>query len=68
MNLRESLVFDIKKKRELSSLDDEFVSELVEDYFLKNKKIRNMLENHPKLQKSKDYKKVIKKLRKSLIF
>ena len=66
MNLRESLVFDIKKKRELSSLDDEFVSELVENYFLKNKKIRNLLENHPRFQKSKDYKIVIKELRKIL--
>nr|MBI4157144.1 hypothetical protein [Candidatus Woesearchaeota archaeon] len=56
MNLKESLVFDIKKKRELSSLDDEFVSELVNDYFLKNKKIKTLLENHPRFQKSKDYK------------
>lgn len=66
MNLKSSLIVDLKNKKELSPLDDDFLKDLILDYFLKNKKLLLVLENHPKLKKSKEYKIVLKDLRKVL--
>ena len=44
MNLKDTLIIDLKNKKELSTLDDDFLLSLVEDYFLKNKKLVISLE------------------------
>lgn len=60
------IVKRLKEKRILKSLSDEFVEEQVELYFEKNLPTRKVLEKHPKPFKSKEFKRVLKDLRKKL--
>lgn len=62
----ESFVAEIKKKKNLSSLPDDFVKVLVEDFFVKYPKVRTVLASHPKPLKSKDFKFMLKEVRKRL--
>ncbi len=56
----------IKKKRELSSLDNDFIKRIVDFYFVKNPKIKKKLEAHPKIEKSKEFEIFFKDIRKIL--
>lgn len=60
------IISDVKKKKTLRSLDSSFVKQLILDYFEKNKKVKRKLEAHPRFQKSKDYKVMLKFLRRTL--
>ncbi len=60
------IISDVKKKKTLHSLDSSFVEQLILDYFNKNPNIKKKLEAHPKPKKSKDYKVMLKYLRKTL--
>lgn len=60
------IVDDVKKKKTLSALDSSFVRQLILEYLDKNKKVKNLLESHPRFQKAKEYKVMLKCLRKVL--
>ncbi len=60
------IISDVKKKKTLHSLDSSFVEQLILEYFSKNPGIKKKLESHPKIRKSKDYKTLLKCLRKTL--
>jgi 16S rRNA (guanine(1405)-N(7))-methyltransferase len=60
------IVADVKKKKTLSSLDDSFVEKLIGEYFDKNKKVKRILDAHPRFQKAKEYKVMLKHLRRTL--
>jgi len=60
------IVSDVKKKKTLRALDPFFVKKLILEYFDKNKKVVRILESHPKFQKSKEYKTMLKHLRRVL--
>ena len=62
----DSFVAEIKKKKNLSSLPDNFVKALVEEFFVKYPKMKSILESHPKPLKSKDFKFMLKEVRKRL--
>lgn len=62
----DSFVAEIKKKKNLNSLPDDFVQALVEEFFVKYPKMRGILESHPKPLKSKDFKFMLKEVRKRL--
>lgn len=64
--LIKDVVKKLKEKRILKSLSDEFVKNQVELYFKKNIHARKILEKHPKPLKSKEFKRVLKDLRKRL--
>jgi len=57
---------EIKKKKVLSSLSDDFVKRLLLEFFKEYPQIRTNLEAHPKFLKSKDYKFLLKDIRKNL--
>lgn len=56
----------IKSKKQLSSLEDKFVEKLILKFFENNPKLKARLENHPKIEKSKEFKVVVKSVRKEL--
>ena len=60
------IINKIKEKKSLSNLDDEIVEECIKDYFKKNPKIKVILEKHPKPEKSKKFKNIIKEIRNEL--
>lgn len=60
------IVSDVKSKRSLKSLDSDFVKSLVLDYFSKYPHVKKRLDSHPRFQKSKDYKSMVKYVRKLL--
>lgn len=60
------VVSDVKSKKSLKSLDSSFVKGLVLDYFSKYTHIQRRLDSHPRFQKSKDYKFMVKYVRKML--
>ncbi len=62
----DSFVAEIKKKKNLSSLPDDFVKALVEEFFVKYPKMKGILESHPKPLRSKDFKFMLKEVRKRL--
>lgn len=62
----EEFVSEIKKKKNLSSLPDGFVQELIIDFFDKYPKLEEKLKGHPKPLKSKDFKFLLKEVRKKL--
>lgn len=66
MSLKRYLISDLKSKKELSSLDGDFLSDLADNYFVKNKKLFSIIEEHPKFEKSREYKITLKDLRKIL--
>ncbi|MBU4500973.1 MAG: hypothetical protein KKA79_00150 [Nanoarchaeota archaeon] len=59
-------ISEIKKKKTLSSLPDAFVKKLIENYFQKYPKLEKFLKDHPKPLKSKEFKLMMKDLRKTL--
>ena len=61
-----NLVQKIKEKKTLSNLDDEIIEEYIKDYFKKNPKIKVILKNHSKPEKSKEFKNIIKEIRNNL--
>ncbi len=65
MNL-DAIISDVKRKKTLRALDSSFVRQLVLDYFDKNRKVKRILDSHPKFQKAKEYKVMLKYLRKTL--
>ncbi len=62
----DSFVADVKKKKVLSSLPDDFIKTLIENFFVKYPKLKSILEKHPKPLKSKDFKFMLKEIRKKL--
>ena len=64
--MHELIIEAIKKKKELSSLDNDFIKRIVDFYFIKNPKIKKRLEEHPKLEKSKEFEILLKDIRKTL--
>jgi 16S rRNA (guanine(1405)-N(7))-methyltransferase len=60
------IVSDVKKKKTLRSLDSSFVRQMVLGYFDKNPKVKRVLEAHPRFQKSRDYKVMLKHIRRTL--
>jgi len=62
----DSFIAEIKKKKNLNSLPDDFVKALIEEFFVKYPKMRSILESHPKPLKSKDFKFMLKEVRKRL--
>lgn len=61
-----NLINKIKQKSSLKNLDDKFVEKYIQEYFKNNPKIKSILENHPKPEKSKYFKKIIKEVRNEL--
>lgn len=61
-----SFVSEIKRKKNLSSLPDSFVEDLVKDFFRKYPKLEKELEKHPKPLRSKSFKFLLKEIRKTL--
>lgn len=61
-----NLILKIKEKSSLADLDDQFIEKYINEYFKLNPKIREILENHPRPEKSKYYKLLIKKVRNEL--
>lgn len=59
-------VSEIKKKRNLRSLPDDFVQDLVVEFFKRYPKSEKILENHVKPLKSKEFKFMMKEIRKKL--
>lgn len=59
-------VSEIKKKKNLSLLPDDFVESLVEEFFRKYPKLEESLKDHSKPLKSKDFKFMLKEIRKKL--
>jgi hypothetical protein len=73
MDIINLLVSDIKKKKELSGIEDSIVLKLINDYFLKNKKVKDYLTvyanentNEKHLKKNSDYKRILKRVRAEL--
>lgn len=66
MNLKDYLIKDLKDKKELFNLDEDFISDLVDYYSSKNKVIIARIREHPRFEKSKEYKTILKDLRKVL--
>lgn len=62
----DEIIFEIKKKKVLSSLPEEFVKSLIIDFFKKYPKLEKDLKKHPKLLKSRDFKFLLKEIRKKL--
>lgn len=62
----ENLIRKIKEKKSLNNLDDEFVKKYIDKYFLENLKIKKILDEHSKPEKSKYYKIVVKNVRNEL--
>jgi len=60
------LIKKIKEKSSISNLDDEFIRGFIDNYFKKNPKIKVILEKHPKLENSKEFKNIIKETRSEL--
>ena len=60
------IIFEVKKKKVLSSLSDKFIKSLIVDFFEKYPQIEKNLEKHPKFLKSKDFKFLLKEIRKRL--
>ncbi|MEM4244827.1 MAG: hypothetical protein QW404_00050 [Candidatus Nanoarchaeia archaeon] len=60
------IVSDVKKKKTLRSLDSSFVEKLILEYLDKNRKVKKILDSHPRFQKSKEYKIMLKHLRRVL--
>jgi len=56
----------IKQKRELSSIDSSFVMDLLNDYIEKNKPLWNSILSHPKIEKCRELKILVKDIRKKL--
>ena len=56
----------IKKKKELSGIDSVFIEEQLSDYISKNIALWHKIELHPKLEKSKELKFLVKEIRKKL--
>jgi len=63
MNLIEKITKHVKKKKELSLIDDSFVEKIVKEKLEKNPKLKKFFEEHEKLNRSKKYKNFIKKIR-----
>ncbi|MBI2673419.1 hypothetical protein HYX19_04105 [Candidatus Woesearchaeota archaeon] len=61
-----TIITTIKEKKELSSLDDDFIRRMVDLYFTKNPKIKKKLEIHPRLEKAKEFEALLKEIRKTL--
>ena len=55
------MIKDIKKKKELQSISDSYVKEVLEKYLVQHPKARILL--HTKNMRSKEYKKVVKEIR-----
>lgn len=62
----ENFISEIKKKKNLSPLPDSFVKNLVEDFFKKYPNLEESLKVHPKPLKSKNFKFMLKEIRKKL--
>jgi len=62
----DKFISEIKKKKNLSSLSDDFVKRLIENYFEEYPKLEKVLEDHPKPLKSRDFKFMMKDIRKTL--
>lgn len=60
------IVLEIKKKKVLKSLPNDFVKRLILDYFEKHPRLRKDLESHPRPFKSKRFKQILKDVRKKL--
>ena len=65
-DLKKSIIKIIKQKKELSNLDQNFIHELLDGYIKKNKKTWQKIESHPKIEKSRDLKILVKEIRKRL--
>ncbi len=61
-----TIIATIKEKKELSSLDDDFIKRMVDLYLAKNPKIKKKLEIHPKLEKAREFEALLKEIRKIL--
>jgi len=59
-------VSEIKKKKNLSSLPNDFVEDLIIEFFKKYPRLEQNLKKHPKPLKSKDFKFMLKEIRKIL--
>lgn len=62
----DKLVNEIKRKRILRNIDDIFVRKMVEDYLKEHSNIRAVLEKHPKPEKSREFKVLLKSIRREL--
>lgn len=62
----DEFVSEIKKKKNLSSLPDDFVRRLVEDFLGKYPLLKKSLESHPKPLRSRNFKLLLKEVRKQL--
>lgn len=60
------VVSDVKKKKTLRSLDSSFVRQMVLGYFAKNPKVMKRLDSHPRFQKAREYKVMLKSVRRTL--
>lgn len=62
----DGFVSEIKKKKNLNSLPNDFVKDLILSFFKKYPKLEDNLKKHPKPLKSKDFKFMLKEIRKTL--
>lgn len=62
----EKLIEAIKEKRELKNLDEKLIIEFLEKYFAKNGKVKKTLEEKNYNPKSKEFKTIVKEIRKKL--
>lgn len=64
--MEENLVKEIKKKKTLRNLDDSFVKDVVDEYLRNNNKLHAKLVEHTKPLKSKEFRVLLKDVRKKL--
>lgn len=64
--MKENFVKEIKKKKTLRNLDDSFVEGIIDEYLKNNNKLHSKLLEHSKPLKSKEFKILLKDIRKKL--
>lgn len=60
------IINKIKEKKSLDNLDNKFIKGYIDNYFKDSQKIKDILEKHPKLEKSKEFKNIVKEVRNEL--
>ena len=66
MEHRQLVMELIRQKKELSAIDTQFIEPILDDYIVKNNALWNKIISHPKIEKSRELKILVKDIRKRL--
>src|SRR3989338_9368549 len=66
MEHRQLVMELIRQKKELSAIDTQFIEPILDDYIEKNNALWKKITSHPKIEKSRELKILVKDIRKRL--